>query len=134
MGQERGIPGWPDYSVTDDGVVYATGTNWRGYGKRVLIQHLNAYGYPTVRLKTSTGCRRRKTVHGLVASAFLPPRPSQAHEIRHMDGNKTNNEASNLAWGTAKDNADDRRRHGRTSRGSRHSEAIKRGFAERVQP
>ena len=45
--------------------------------------------------------------------------------LRHLDGNKTNPHADNLAWGTQKENAADRERHGKTSRGSKHSAAIR---------
>jgi len=66
------------------------------------------------------GERTRRTVHVLVAAAFLPPRPSPAHEVRHLDGNRANNRATNLCWGTRKDNSDDRARHGTTAAGERH--------------
>jgi hypothetical protein len=32
-------------------------------------------------------------------------------EIRHLDGNKFNNNITNLAYGTAKENAADRKMH-----------------------
>jgi hypothetical protein len=117
----------PGYRVTADGRVFAVSTNWRGYGEREMRQTPNADGYPSVRL-TIDGKRKRLAVHRLVAREFLPPRPSPVHEVRHLDGDKWNNCVGNLAWGTPKDNADDRERHGRTSRGERHSIAIKRGL------
>ena len=117
------------YEVTADGRVFSVAHNWRGYGKRALVQSPNADGYPSVRL-TINGKRSRIAVHRLVAGEFLPPRPP-SYEIRHLNGSKTDNRASNLAWGTQKDNADDRERHGRTSRGTRHSVAIKAGLEAR---
>ena len=117
----------PGYEVTSDGRVFSTGSNWRGYGRRELQQTPNANGYPSVRL-TIAGKRKRLTVHRLVAMWYLPPRPSLSHEIRHLDGNKQNCNASNLVWGTEKENAADRERHGRTSRGPRHSKAIRLGL------
>ncbi len=114
------------YEVTRDGRVFST-KNWRGAGKREIAQSLNTDGYPSVRL-TLDGKVVRYSVHALVALAYLPPRPSPTHQVRHLDGNKMNPSADNLAWGTPKENADDRERHGRTSRGSHHSEAIKRGL------
>lgn len=111
------------YEVASDGRVFSL-TNWRGMGRRELRQHLNDDGYPCVCLIVS-GKRRRFTVHGLVAHEHLPPRPSPQHEVRHLDGNKLNPAASNLAWGTRKENAEDRERHGRTSRGAAHSAAIR---------
>lgn len=115
------------YEVTRDGKVFSLTSNWRGYGRRELSQPLNAHGYPSVRLMIN-GKRKRLAVHVLVARDFLPERPSASHEVRHLDGNKLNPNADNLAWGTAKDNADDRELHGRTSRGEIHSEAIKAGI------
>ena len=114
----------PGYEVTCDGRVYSIDHNWRGYGKRELIQQINSHGYPSVRLSIN-GKRVRKLVHTLVAACFLPGRPSLLHEIRHLNGNKTDNRAENLAWGTRKENAADREAHGRTSRGQSHSESIK---------
>lgn len=123
----------PGYEVTRDGRVWSTASNWRGRGRRELVQDLNDDGYPSVRIMVN-GKRKRLAVHVLVARHHLPPRPSPAHEIRHLDGNKMNPNARNLAWGTRKDNADDRAAHGRTSRGIAHSVAIKAGIQRSVNP
>lgn len=56
--------------------------------------------------------------------AFLAPRPSLAHQLRHLNGNKLDNRAVNLAWGTAQENIDDRERHGTTARGERVGTAV----------
>lgn len=128
------IPGFAGYHVTEDGRVFSTATNWRGFGERELKQKPNADGYPSVRLKTSVGRRKRMAVHRLVASVYLSARPSSAHEIRHLNGDRTDNRVSNLAWGTRADNAADREAHGRTSRGDTHSAAIKRGIANSTNP
>lgn len=117
----------PGIEVTEDGRIYSIDSNWRGYGKRELTQDLNTYGYPSVRIYLN-GQRKRMCVHVLVAAMFLPARPSYAHQIRHLDGNKLNNHYSNLKWGTAKENADDREIHGKTSRGIEHSKMIKAGI------
>jgi len=102
------------YDVTYDGRVLSR-TNWRGTGLRELTQTPNADGYPSVRLSIH-GERRHIAVHRLVAAAYLPP-PAPGQQLRHLDGDKTNNRASNLAWGTAAENAADRELHGRTARG-----------------
>lgn len=68
-------------------------------------------GYPQVTLyKTGSRCRWRN-VHALVAAAFLPER-KDGEEVRHRDGNRLNCEASNLEWGTHRDNMIDQYRHG----------------------
>ena len=102
----------PGYEVLPDGRVFSS-LNWRGYGRRELQQTPNSHGYPSVRMLVG-GRRKRLLVHTLVAARFLPARPSPAHEVRHLDGDKSNCVVWNLAWGTRKDNADDRQRHGRT--------------------
>lgn len=120
------------YEVTPDGRVYSL-TNWRGYGRRELVQTPNADGYPSVRLILN-GKRTRKGVHTLVAAAHLPPRPSPEHQVRHLDGDRLNPNATNLAWGTAAENAADREIHGRTARGEPLSRAIRAGIARSSNP
>jgi len=115
------------YDVTREGTVSSTVSNWRGYGEREMRQTLNADGYPSVRIIVD-GQHKRLAVHKLVAARWLPPKPSLQHEIRHLDGNKMNNHVDNLDWGTPKENAADRERHGRTSRGESHALAIKKGL------
>lgn len=62
-------------------------------------------------------------VHTLVLEAFVGPCP-EGMQCRHLDGNPANNRLGNLKWGTAKENADDRTRHGTTCQGSDHHRAI----------
>jgi hypothetical protein len=124
------VPFFNLYTITDEGEIWSDASNWRGYGRRRMTAHLNDKGYLRVRL-TIMGKRRSYFVHKLVAAAFLPSKPSPQHEVRHLDGDPLNNAASNLAWGTRKDNAADRERHGRTSRGPSHSAAIRSGLAAR---
>ena len=42
-------------------------------------------------------------VHALVAETFIP-KPDQAQEVNHIDGNKLNNVVSNLEWVTKQEN------------------------------
>ena len=117
----------PGYEVTHDGRVFSLDSNWRGLGRREITQTLNSDGYPSVRLLVN-GKRKRFTVHGLVTKTHIGPQPIPGHEIRHLDGNKLNPHADNLAWGTTKENAADRDAHGRTSHGEAHSQAVKGGL------
>lgn len=118
-----------DYVVYPDGSVWSAKYNWRGHKNREMQQTLNSFGYPRVHLTGETGTKRY-LVHKLMAELFLPPKPSEKHQIRHLDGNKENNSVDNLAWGTSKENADDREKHGRTSRGKEHSKKIKQGLGK----
>lgn len=110
------------YEVTEDGQVMLL--MCRGRAQRTpLAQWKDHDGYLQVRLVTGEK-KKFHTVHSLVALRFLGPRPA-GMQVRHLDGNKTNNHKSNLAYGTAKENARDREMHGRTSRGMKHSSIIK---------
>lgn len=99
------------YSVEPNGDVYSKDSNWRGYGPRLMKPDLNSHGYSRVRL-TINGKRKVYLVHKLVAEKYLGPKPTPAHEVRHLDGNRQNNSVSNLCWGTRKENAADRTKHG----------------------
>lgn len=69
---------------------------------------INSNGYLCVRIGG-----RIRTVHRLVASAFVPnPDPSVLLEVNHIDGNKTNNDPSNLEWVTSSQNSQHAFRNG----------------------
>lgn len=57
--------------------------------------------------------KKRKPVHQFVAEAFYGPRPFAGAQVRHLNGNRFDNRACNLAWGTVTENRHDRSRHGR---------------------
>jgi hypothetical protein len=114
----KAIPGYVGYEADIDGNVWSVASNWRGYGKRKLCTSLSRHGYPQVSL-IANGRKIHRTVHKLIAVTFLGPCPD-GYQARHLDGNKSNPAVSNLAWGTAKDNANDRDRHGTTAKGSRN--------------
>jgi hypothetical protein len=52
--------------------------------------------------------------HHLVLEAFVGPRPA-GMQTRHLNGVKHDNRSANLAWGSAKENAEDNKRLGRLS-------------------
>lgn len=65
--------------------------------ERILAQHPQNSGYLLVWLWLNNA-QSAKTVHRLVAEAFLPP--SDKRTVNHIDGDKTNNAACNLEWAT----------------------------------
>ena len=72
---------------------------------------INDKGYRPVTL-CGDGVKINVRVHRLVLRAFAgDPAPHQT-ETRHLDGDKLNNELSNLAWGTPAQNTADKVRHG----------------------
>ena len=67
-----------------------------------------------------SGKETRLSVHRTVCIAFHGEPPAATSEVRHLDGDKLNNTAANLAWGFASDNAADRVRHGTSLAGERN--------------
>lgn len=51
------------------------------------------------------------TIHSIVLLAFIGPRPD-GMDIRHLDGDPTNNRLANLKYGTKSENSFDAVRHG----------------------
>ena len=116
--QWRPVPAYEGiYEVSASGRVRSLSGGHRR--AKVLSPGLPKAGYRAVMLHKD-GKRLRRAIHILVAGAFLPPKPTPQHEIRHLDGNRDNNIADNLKWGTGRDNAKDRSVHGRTARGASH--------------
>lgn len=64
-------------------------------------------GYSTVQL-FKDGKMKVIAVHRLVAQAFIP-NPNNLPQVNHKDGNKQNNNKSNLEWCTVKYNANYKR-------------------------
>ena len=104
----RDVPGFEGrYMVSDQGRVRSL------LSGKMLALAPDRGGYLLVCLVTSPGKHKTAKVHHLVLSAFVGPKPP-GHIARHRDGVRTRNVLSNLAWGTAQENADDRRAHGKT--------------------
>lgn len=71
----------------------------------ILSQTNNPNGYPCVSLSVGS-MRILRTVHRLVAIAFLTP-PSPLHKIvHHKDGNRSRSRVDNLAWVTPSKNVE----------------------------
>ena len=88
------------YSVTSDGRVFGHKRN------KYLNQKITRFGYAEVVLSSGKNAKRNVkyiTVHRLVANAFIP-NLNDLPQVNHIDGNKLNNDVSNLEWMSAKDN------------------------------
>jgi hypothetical protein len=68
--------------------------------------------YRTLDIVDDSGRRASRYVHVLVAATFHGAKPFPAAQVRHLDGDGANNAAWNLSWGTAAQNAQDKRLHG----------------------
>lgn len=115
----RPVVGYEDrYEVSNWGRV----RSWAPWGGRVpdepryIALRLHRDGYIKVGLSRA-GKVTWFQVHRLVAIAWHGAPSDESLEVRHRDGSRTNNQADNLCWGTAKENAADRRAHGRDTVG-----------------
>ena len=112
------IPGNEGYSVSSNGgvrsdrrvIVRSTGDPHTVPG-RTLSQRVDSGGYHHVSLWRNRH-EKHMQVHRIVAEAFIGTCPPGA-QVRHLDGNPSNNSRENLAYGTPSENAADQVRHGR---------------------
>lgn len=108
------------YEVSDLGRVVSL----RNGGRLVRKLHVDACGYLRITIKVG-GRTINRRVHGLVAEAFIGPRPDGL-VVRHIDGDSLNNRPANLRYGTVAENAQDMLRHGR-QRNARKTECQRAG-------
>jgi len=110
----RDIKGFENYTIDTVGRAFSKKS------KKYLQQIVNC-GYLKVTLYRK-GYRKPTSIHRIMADNFLGVR-KDGMEVRHLDGNKMNNNLSNLAYGTKSDNQKDRVVHGTSNRGSRNGNA-----------
>ena len=98
MKDAKSVPGFPNYLITKAGTLFTTrngspveikGSVWQGYRKATLC---------------NKGKAQTKSIHRLVAETFLS-RPRGCNVVNHIDGNKSNNNVSNLEWTNHKGNS-----------------------------
>lgn len=115
----RTVPGYSGrYEVSSIGRVRSTdwiihstsGQTYPHRGKMLTHTKDTQTGYLSVKLRVD-GTSRRRTVHSLVAEAFIGPRP-EGMEVCHNDGNRQNPRLENLRYDTSSNNHKDRVIHG----------------------
>ena len=80
-------------------------------GSPKILKPIKLGKYVGLTLKRSDGHTERAYLHRLICEAHLGPCP-EGMECRHLDGNRLNNSASNLVWGTKLQNQNDKESHG----------------------
>jgi len=119
----RAVVGFPEYEVSSDGRVrrvipFDVGRYKNREIPFELKQQISTNKYPRITL-TRKGNKTHHSVHRLVLTSFIGSCPD-GHEAAHEDGDRSNNNLSNLSWKRPIDNAADKERHGTMVRGTRH--------------
>lgn len=109
------IPDYPGYRATEDGHIIGTRFN-RPLKTRVSRDRL-------IVTLVVDGVHKTVAVHKAILLAFVGPRPESNTDIRHLDGDFTNNRLSNLRYGTRQENEADKLAHGTSNRGTRNGQA-----------
>ncbi len=99
-----------NYAITEIGEIYSlkriAGRSGKGISTKCNKMKLSSdnNGYQILSL-TKNKKRYTRSLHRLVAITFIP-NPENKRTINHIDGNKKNNNVSNLEWATYKENSD----------------------------
>lgn len=99
------IDRFPDYEFHSDGFVIS-----RVKKTPKVMSPIKMGNYVGLQLKRSDGHSEKAYLHRLICEAYNGPCP-EGMECRHIDGNKNNNAASNLIWGTKDENEKDKLLH-----------------------
>lgn len=112
--QYKTVTSYPNYEVSNTGSVRNKRTG------RVLKPQLLTKGYLGVRLYEGGNGKTLK-IHRLVALAFVPGHFLWA-QVNHIDGDKTNNNYSNLEWCTGVENHEHKMLNGLNKHGRVYSD------------
>lgn len=95
MIKEAILPDYPNYRLYSDGRIEGLST------KKVFIKpSISPDGYRQVNVVSRlarNGYRHSVKLHRLIALAFVP-NPNGYKEVNHINGDKLNNNSSNLEW------------------------------------
>lgn len=127
----RTLSDFPGYRFGSDGSIWSC---WKTGCRPVVTSEWHKLsfsfnkrtGYLQTQLPVvANGQRRFKThrVNVVICWAFTGQRP-HGMEARHDNGIRTDNRASNLNWGTPKENSQDKYRHGTIEFGEKHHNAV----------
>jgi len=92
------VRGFNKYIIKENGELY----NFRFKLPRRIKGSIVGCGYAQIKLRKD-GILERRYLHRIVAEAFIP-NPLGKEQVNHIDGDKLNNNASNLEWVTPSEN------------------------------
>lgn len=90
------------YQISNLGRIKSLNYGKNGYAKILKNSFIASYKYYQIKLYKDTKSKILK-VHRLLAQAFIP-NPENKPCINHIDGDKLNNDLSNLEWCTYSEN------------------------------
>lgn len=91
------IKGFENYLINEKGEIYSNHTN------KILKTYVGKDGYKRIDLRKD-GKKYKLKIHRLVLSTFSNKEYKNEFDVNHIDGNKSNNNISNLEWCTRKEN------------------------------
>lgn len=94
------------YAIEEDGRVYSK------YTKKYMKTSIDKDGYSTISLKNDRNGYSHFGIHRLLMIAFCPCENMEELQVNHIDGNKNNNNLSNLEWCTCQQNLIHARKNG----------------------
>lgn len=115
-----------EFELNNNYLIYSDGRVYSKYRDRFLTPKVDNSKYKRISLRTpSLGKQNSKhLVHRLVAQTFIP-NPLNLGYVNHIDGDKLNNDVSNLEWVTASENQKHAYRIGlKSSAGVKNSHSI----------
>ena len=102
MNNTRTIKDFPNYEISEDGVIFNTKTN------RIVTHQLRNTGYVAVWLKNGN-IRKIRSLHKVLLESFIP-NVDNLPCIDHIDRDKTNNTLENLRYCSFAENSRNRPR------------------------